>query len=122
MKVFQPFFIAGPSLFATSQAYVVEMYGTKDCSGDSTSRNVYDNTCAYVDGFQSFKLTTEGGTMQQLSAYSRQACAGEITFHACADAEDGLALGVCHQATNSNGGSNALSSYDSSGLGGDCTG
>ncbi|KAF1347181.1 hypothetical protein BDV97DRAFT_358735 [Delphinella strobiligena] len=117
MKVFQPLFVAGAGLFVASQAYVVELYETKDCSGSSTSRNVYDNTCAYVDGFQSFKLTTKGGKLQQLTAYSRQACAGATTFQGCAAGVDSMAIGVCHQAHNSKGGSNALSSYSS---GGDC--
>lgn len=109
--------IAIAGLFASSQAYIVDMYDSTDCSGDSTSRNVWDNTCAYTSGFQSFSLNTYGGALQQLVAYSPQACAGEQTFSGCAAGVDALTIGACHQATNSDGGSNALSSYSS---GGDC--
>ena len=112
MKTFQTLFIAGASLFLTSQAYVVELYGTTDCTGASTSRNVYDNTCAYTQGFQSLKLTTNGGGTQQLIAYSPQACAGTQNFHGCAAGVDCLKIGECHKTTDgSGGGSNALSSY-----------
>ena len=117
MKGFITLFLAGAGIFAASQAYVVELFENPDCTGDSGSRNVYDNTCAYTQGFQSLKLTANGGDLQQLIAYSPQACAGEQTFHGCAAGIDSLEIGVCHQTTNSNGGSNALSSYSS---GGDC--
>ena len=104
-------------MFVATQAYVVELFENSDCTGNSGSRNVWDNTCAYTQGFQSLMLTTNGGGLQQLTAYSRQACAGEQTFQGCAAGVDSLPLGVCFQTTNSNGGSNALSSYSS---GGDC--
>ena len=111
MKNFLTLFVAGAGLFVASQAYVVEMYDSKDCTGASRTRNVYDNTCAYTSGFQSFKLTKNGGKLQQLIAYSPQACAGVQTFHACAAGVNSLTLGECHETTNHNGGSNALSSY-----------
>ena len=104
-------------MFVASQAYVVELFENPDCTGDSASRNVYDNTCAYTQGFQSLTLTANGGDLQQLIAYSPQACAGEQTFHGCAAGIDSLPLNTCFQTTNSNGGSNALSSYSS---GGEC--
>ena len=117
MKTFQTLFVAGAGLFVASQAYIVELWENTDCTGSSSSRNVYDNTCAYTEGFQSLQLTTQGGALQQLIAYSPQACAGEQTFSGCAAGIDSLKIGQCHQTTNSNGGSNALSSYSS---GGDC--
>lgn len=116
MKTFQTLFIAGAGLFVASQAYIVELWENTDCTGSSTSRNVYDNTCAYTEGFQSLQLTTQGGALQQLIAYSPQACAGEQTFTGCAAGVDSLVIGQCHQTTNSNGGSNALSSYSSGGV------
>ena len=116
MKNFLTLFVAGAGLFLASQAYVVELYDNKDCTGASSSRNVYDNTCAYTSGFQSLKLTTNGGNLQQLIAYSPQACAGRQTFSGCAAGVDSLKLGECHQTTNSNGGSNALSSYSEGGV------
>lgn len=116
MKNFLTLFVAGAGLFVASRAYVVELYDTKDCAGAPRSRNVYDNTCAYTSGFQSLKLTAHGGKLQQLSAYSKQACAGSKTAHGCAAGVNSLKLGVCHQATDSSGGSNALSSYSSGGV------
>ena len=116
MKFFPTFFIAGAGLFVASQAYIVEMYENTDCTGSSSSRNVYDNTCAYTGGFQSLKLTTNGGANQQLTAYSPQDCAGAQTFQGCAAGIDSLKIGECHQTTNSAGGSNALSSYSSAGV------
>ncbi len=100
-----------------SSAYVVELYSNTGCTGTNVSWNVWDNTCAYTTGFQSLKLTYNGGDLQQLIAYSPQACAGEQTFSGCAAGVDALPLNECYQTTNSDGGSNALSSYSS---GGDC--
>ena len=114
MKIFPTFFIAGAGLFVASQAYVVELYANTGCTGSSSSRNVYDNTCAYTQGFQSFKFTTQGGALQQLTAYSPQDCAGEQTYQGCAAGVDSLTIGQCYQTSE---GSNALSSYSS---GGDC--
>lgn len=113
MKIFQTLFISGAGLFVASQAYVVELYGSKDCSGGSTRRNVWDNTCAYTDGFQSFKLVKKGGNFQQLTAYSRQACAGRATKQGCAAGVNRLPIGKC---IKTGGGSNALSSYSSAGV------
>ena len=109
--------LTATTLLATSHAYVVELYSNDDCTGTSTSWNVWDNSCAYTTGFQSLKLTTNGGDLQQLIAYSPQACAGTQIFSGCAAGVDSLALNECHQTTNGDGGSNALSSYSS---GGDC--
>ncbi len=117
MKNFLTLFVSGAGLFVASQAYIVDLYDTTDCTGASTERNVYDNTCAYTEGFQSLKLTYNGGDLQQLTAYSPQACAGAQTFQGCAAGVDSLVLNQCYQTTNSAGGSNALSSYSS---GGDC--
>ncbi|KAK0511846.1 hypothetical protein JMJ35_005696 [Cladonia borealis] len=97
-------FIAGAGLIVASQAYIVNL-------------NVYDNTCAYTIGFQSLELTTNGGALQQLTAYSRQACAGPTTYQGCAAGVDSMPLNVCYDTVDSAGGSNALSSYSS---GGDC--
>lgn len=100
------------ALAASSSAYVVEMYPDPDCGGSPTERNVWDNSCAYVDGFQSFKMTTHGGGLQQMTAYSRQACAGTTTFQGCAAGVNAVALNEC---INTSGGTNALSSYSSGG-------
>lgn len=116
MKVSQPLFVAAAGFFAVSQALIVEMYETTDCSGSSVSRKVWGNTCAYTAGFQSLQLTSNGGASQQLTAYSRQACAGATTFQGCAAGVNSLQIGECHQRTNRDGGSKALSSYSSGGV------
>ena len=112
MKIFQTLFISGAALFVASQAYVVELYGSTDCTGGSTRRNVWDNTCAYTDGFRSLRLKKNGGTFQQLTAYSRQACAGTTTLQGCASGVNSLPIDNC---VRTSGGSNALSSYSSGG-------
>ena len=111
MKSLLTTFVAGASLLVASQAYVVTMYTGTGCTGSATSRNVWDNTCAYTKGFKSLKLTTKGGGGQQLTAWSRNACAGPDTLRDCAAGNHGLRVGKCYQTTNSDGGSNALSSY-----------
>ncbi|KAL1296495.1 hypothetical protein AAFC00_000007 [Neodothiora populina] len=115
MKFFQSLFVATAGISAVSQAYVVDIYDTKDCTGSARSINVYDNTCKYPGGFQSLKVTTQGGSSQQLTAYSRQACAGAQTLRKCVHGPDSVPVGQCFQTTNGNGGSNALSSYSSAG-------
>ncbi|PPR06182.1 hypothetical protein CVT24_000724 [Panaeolus cyanescens] len=105
-------FVAAATFAGVSHAYVVELYSGKDCTGDTWSRNVWDNTCAYEDGFKSFKLKKHGGAFQQMTAYSRQACAGTTTFQGCSSGVNSVGIGVCH---NTDSGSNALSSYSSGG-------
>ena len=107
MKVFA-LLMAGASLLATSNAYVVLMYPEPNCEGEPVRRNVWDNTCAYTKGFQSLSVVHLGGDFQQLKAYARQACAGGTTFETCAAGINSVELDGCH---NTDGGSNALSSY-----------
>ena len=87
------------------------MYSNADCTGVRHDRNVYDNTCAYTDGFQSFKVTTYGGSMQKLTAYNRQACAGFMSFSQCTQGVNKMPLYQCLKAVSWSGGSNALGSY-----------
>ncbi|KAK8216216.1 hypothetical protein HDK77DRAFT_425485 [Phyllosticta capitalensis] len=116
MKSFAALFLALAAFFTATQGFVVTMYDNDDCTGASRSRNVWDNTCAFTDGFQSFKMTTHGGKLQQLTAYSRQACAGTSTKKVCAAGVNAVDLNKCIKARNSNGGSNALSSYSNGGV------
>ncbi|KAF9037741.1 hypothetical protein BJ165DRAFT_1502814 [Panaeolus papilionaceus] len=109
-------FVAAAAFTSVSQAYVVQLFSGRDCTGDVWERNVWDNTCAYERGFQSFKMTTNGGGLQQMTIYSRQACAGATTFQGCVAGVNSIATGVCHNAVNGDGGSNALSSYSSGGV------
>lgn len=88
-----------------SNAVVVDLFDDTDCNTPAGSRNVYDNSCAPLGGFQSYRITNSGGSGQQLSAYSRNACAGAVT--SCTGV---AATGGCIRATNDNGGSNAMSS------------
>ncbi|PPR04476.1 hypothetical protein CVT24_013268 [Panaeolus cyanescens] len=108
-------FVAAAAFTGATNAYIVQLFSGSDCSGDSWERNVWDNTCAYERGFQSFKLTYNGGGTQLLTTYSPQACAGAITFQGCAAGVNSLALGRCFNAVDGSGGSNALSSYSTAG-------
>ncbi|KAF7326267.1 putative transporter [Mycena kentingensis (nom. inval.)] len=90
---------------ATSNAVIVDLFADTDCATPAGSRNVFDNSCAPLGGFQSYRITGSGGSGQQLSAYSRNACAGPVT--ACTGV---AATGSCVRATNDDGGSNAMSS------------
>jgi hypothetical protein len=90
---------------AVSNAVVVDLFADTDCQQPAGSRNVWDNTCAPLGGFQSFRITNSGGSGQQLSAYSHNYCAGPVT--SCVGVGG---TGDCVRATNDNGGSNAMSS------------
>lgn len=90
---------------AVSNAVVVDLFADTDCNTPAGNRNVFDNSCAPLGGFQSFRITGSGGSGQQLSAYSRNACAGPVT--ACVPVS---VTGDCVRATNDDGGSNAMSS------------
>jgi hypothetical protein len=90
---------------AVSNAVIVDLFADPNCNTPAGNRNVFDNSCAPLGGFQSFKITGSGGSGQQLSAYSRNACAGPVT--ACVPVS---ATGNCVRATNDDGGSNAMSS------------
>ncbi|KAF3000920.1 hypothetical protein E8E13_008529 [Curvularia kusanoi] len=88
-----------------TSAVVVDLFADTNCNEPAGSRNIYENTCAPLGGFQSFRITGSGAGGQQLSAYSRNACAGPVT--ACTGV---AATGDCQRATNDDGGSNAMSS------------
>lgn len=103
---------ASAGLLATSHAYVVDMFPDANCGGSPTERNVWDNTCAYTNGFKSFKMKTYGGGVQQMTAYSQQACAGTTVFQGCAAGVNAIQKDSC---VNTDGSFNALSSYSSGG-------
>nr|POE71824.1 hypothetical protein CFP56_11700 [Quercus suber] len=90
-----------------AEGAVVTFYSGMGCTGGTSSRNVYDNSCATgVGGFQSYMITSGGGGGQQVTTYSRDACAG--TTYSCVSAGD---VGTCHDSFGTNGsGSNAISS------------
>ena len=90
---------------AITNAVVVDLFSDTDCQVPAGSRNVWDNSCAPLGGFQSFRITGSGGSGQQLSAYSKNYCADKVT--ACVGVS---ATGDCQRATNDNGGSNAMGS------------
>ncbi|KAH8726023.1 heterokaryon incompatibility protein-domain-containing protein [Phaeosphaeriaceae sp. PMI808] len=102
---FQSILLAIATGAAVSNAVVVDLFADTNCQVPAGNRNVWDNSCAPLGGFQSFRVTGSGGSGQQLSAYSRNACAGGVT--ACVGVG---ANGACVRATNDNGGSNAMSS------------
>ncbi|KAF7293969.1 putative transporter [Mycena kentingensis (nom. inval.)] len=90
---------------ATSNAVVVDLFTNPDCTGLITSRNIFDNSCALLGGFSAYRITTSGPPGQQLTAYSRNACAGPVTV--CTPV---AVTGSCVRATNNDGASNAMSS------------
>lgn len=63
-----------------TSAVVVDLFADIDCTIPAGSRNVWDNTCAPLGGFQSFRITNSGGSGQQLSAYSKNYCADKVRF------------------------------------------
>jgi len=89
-----------------ANAAVVDLFSDPDCRDHAGSRNVFDNTCARTGGFQSFRITSGGGSGQRVTAYSRNDCVAPST--SCTGADQ---VGACFRATNGQGGSNALSSY-----------
>lgn len=97
--------IALMAAFAFSNAAVVNLFSDTNCQNPAGSRNVWDNSCAPLGGFQSYMITSGGGGGQFVTAYSRNACAGDAT--SCVGAGS---VGTCFQAINGNGGSNAMSS------------
>lgn len=104
---------AAATLMTGTNAVIVSFYSDQNCQNMYNSRNIYDNTCATgVGGYQSFIITT-GSTDagQQVSAFSRDACAGDVT--ACVASNQ---LNRCITAVNGNGGSNAISSSTGCGL------
>jgi hypothetical protein len=98
--------LALASLALTANAAVMTLYSGPDCTGTPQEDvNVWDNTCAtWMNGFQSFKLTTPGGDNQFITTYSRNACAG--TSYNCVQAGD---IGLCLNSFGVNfSGSNAV--------------
>jgi len=95
------------ALFAGTHAVIVDLFSDPDCRVPAGNRNVWDNSCARTGGFQSYRITYEGAIGQSLRAHSRNDCVAPDTSCVIASYKSGR----CERATNSNGGSNALSSY-----------
>jgi hypothetical protein len=100
---FQPLLLL--TLLGSSTAVIVDLFHDTNCQNPAGNRNVYDGSCAPLGSFSSFRITTNGGPGEQLSAYSRNACAGPVT--ACVQA---TVNGACVRATNNAGASNAMGS------------
>lgn len=92
-------------LLVASNAAVMDFYDDPNCQQYSYTRNVYDESCAPTGGFQSYRITTAGGSTQVITTFGRNACAGDAT--SCVDSSS---VGTCYQAINSYGGSNAVAS------------
>jgi hypothetical protein len=91
---------------AVINAAVVDFFSDTNCATAAGSRNIYDSTCASTGGFQSFRITTSGGTGQTLTAWSENTCGLSAKVSVSA-AKTGNCV-VAHSAT---GGSNAISSH-----------
>lgn len=95
-----------------TNAAIVEMFSDSNCQTSVGSRNVWDNTCATgVPGFQSYIITTAGGSDQLLTTYSPDACA--TAYITCNGAGS---VGTCYPSFDSDGGSNAISSSTDCGM------
>jgi hypothetical protein len=103
--------IAVAAFLSTTNAAVLNLYSDKNCKNAAGNRNVWDNTCAPVGGFQSYIITTAGGINQAITTWSPNDCAGTQT--SCNSASS---LNICYQAFDSQGGSNAISSGLACGL------
>jgi hypothetical protein len=98
--------IMGGAYAVLTNAAIIEMFSDQNCQNSVGSRNVWDNTCATgVPGFQSYIITTAGGSGQDITTWSGDACAGVYTT--CNNAGS---IEVCYPAFDSSGGSNAISS------------
>lgn len=108
---FNTHLIALTATLALTNAAVVSLFSDTNCANAAGTRNVEDNTCAALGGFQSYMITSGGGGGQLISAYSENSCLGAVT--SCVGAGS---LGTCFQSINGNGGSNAMSSGTSCGV------
>jgi hypothetical protein len=93
------------ALASVSQAYLVDLFSDPDCRNPAGQRNVYDNTCAPLGGFSSFRITYNGGSGQKARSYSANNCIQGETV--CTDA---VASDRCFRADDSDGGANAMGS------------
>jgi hypothetical protein len=72
------------ALAVTSQgsAFVMDVFNSEDCTGESRSVNVWDNTCAtWMGGFKSFKPTTYGGIHQKAYFFIPGNCGDLLTAY-----------------------------------------
>lgn len=97
--------------FTMTNGAVLNLFSDQNCQVAAGQRNVYDNTCAELGGFQSYVIVNAGGDGQDVTAYSRNACAGP--YNSCVSAKS---TGICYPAFSSDGGSNAASSGAACGL------
>ena len=84
---------------AQGTAFIIDIYNSEDCSGDSRSVNVYDNTCAsWMGGFASYVPRVYGGAHQYVDFYVPGACAGPtVGGGAWVDGGDGnFKIGQCY--------------------------
>lgn len=101
--------LAGASI---SNAVIVDLFADPNCETPAGSRNVFDNSCAPLGGFQSFIITFSGGSDQVLTSYGPNDCVTPTT--ACLSAA--IVTGDCISAVNSAGGSNAMGSGPGCGI------
>ena len=101
------------ALISLSGAVVLDIYDDDACTQLKTAGvNIYDNSCgSWMGGFQSYKITGDSSqAFQCLTTYSHNYCADAAT-----SVRRAVHSGDCFTATNGAGGSNAISSYTSTG-------
>ena len=86
------------SLTTPGSAFVMDIYNSKDCSGNARSVNVWDNTCAtWMGGFQSYTARVYGGRHQKAYFFAPGNCG---SLHGAISTEwadgGGFKVGNCH--------------------------
>lgn len=123
MKTTSLFFTA-LALIATSEAAVFELFAETGCRGTRAERNVFDNTCAPLGGFQSLRQIVAGGPQQFIQVHSENRCVlTTINRQFCTNFQNGRqdlnipgdATGCVDVISGVGGGSNAISSNANAG-------
>ncbi|KAH7112109.1 hypothetical protein B0J11DRAFT_542671 [Dendryphion nanum] len=104
------------TIFSLTSAFVIDIYDSENCSGNSREVNVWDNTCAtWQGGFRSYKPKVYGGSHQWVWFFIPGNC-GDLTSawgRGYVDGGDaGFKIGEC-RSFGSGRVMNAIASYRS---------
>jgi hypothetical protein len=90
--------ILGIGLASTASAYVIALYDSGDCTGDSTELNVWDNTCATPGrGWGSAKVVAYGGRGQNARFHTVDDCGSPVLWGPAwaDDGDDRFQINTC---------------------------
>jgi hypothetical protein len=66
-------------LASTASAYTVTLWQNPDCTGDSRTDDVWDNTCSTPSpGWSSITVVSYGGSEQYARFHDQNSCAGTV--------------------------------------------